>query len=490
MTKLFKLTAVCAMLLGAFVSCTDTEPTPPNPLATPAGLTPAGVTATGATLTWDIVEGATRYNVKIGDEAPVTISVNSYAASELTPQTQYSWTVQAFNGQTQSEWSEGAVFTTSAATLGEPANLTATDITDRSAKLGWDAVEWASGYEVKIDRDDPIAVSETGYELVGLKYATKYKWAVRAVDGDNKGEWTVNSTFTTTPEQFVSVNLDNYFGSLSYGPDIKNMSVSFHSYYDEFDRNGYDLTIDLLATTNPEESNEKYIQLPVTTYPFTYEGGANTILIGAFSYLEHLENGQRVELLRVVGGEMTIEWIGSDEHITFTAELSNGETFVGEWNGPLLLRNPFYVAPFEDRDFGTFRGITECGFYPDPFGNGKSDVWGVMAYDGDLWIQNQKFMGTGKILRLYIHFPVGSALTKLPDGEYPIGDEGLPGTAQSSISIIENSKIYSGDDIVLVSGSVTSTYSQAADEYTIVIDGYNARGESIKLTIQGNRPTM
>lgn len=91
-------------------------------LATPQNLS-SEVTATSATLTWDEVANAKSYLVTIVDGGDLSADVpntqTSYTFNNLTPQTDYLWTVKAIGDKvnyTDSEESETGEFTTSPST--------------------------------------------------------------------------------------------------------------------------------------------------------------------------------------------------------------------------------------------------------------------------------------------------------------------------------------------------------------------------------------
>lgn len=207
MRKLLNLTGLCALLLGLAVSC-EPEVTPET-LGKPSNLSSSAVTSTGATLTWDAVENAESYLVRINDATPVTASTTTYSASDLTPETAYTWAVQAVKGDLKSEWSSNATFTTDAAPVVPvpvPADLASGDVTHESATLSWSVVEGASGYEVKIGDDTPVAVTENTYAATGLTAETEYTWTVRAtVEGKDPSDWAADATFTTLAAPVVTL---------------------------------------------------------------------------------------------------------------------------------------------------------------------------------------------------------------------------------------------------------------------------------------------
>ncbi|MDR1681063.1 MAG: hypothetical protein LBS12_04675 [Prevotellaceae bacterium] len=97
--------AVCGL---TFIASCDKNDDGETPVATPSNLTASDITPTGAVLSWTSAEPAVE--VKIGDAThPVTGA--AYTASELTPNTAYTWQVRAKNGDRYSEWATSS-FTT------------------------------------------------------------------------------------------------------------------------------------------------------------------------------------------------------------------------------------------------------------------------------------------------------------------------------------------------------------------------------------------
>lgn len=81
--------------------------------------------------------------------------------------------------------------------LTAPVNLSHSDVTHSSATLGWDAVESADSYNVRINDEDAVPVTSTSYDAENLAAERNYVWSVQAVRGDEVGPWSDNAMFTT-----------------------------------------------------------------------------------------------------------------------------------------------------------------------------------------------------------------------------------------------------------------------------------------------------
>lgn len=95
------------------ISGGDTPGTPVN-LTAPTNLVATNVTATTATLSWDKVENASSYTLKIGEKEIENV-VAPYTAEGLTASTEYTWSVKAVGDGSRyisSEYATGEAFTT------------------------------------------------------------------------------------------------------------------------------------------------------------------------------------------------------------------------------------------------------------------------------------------------------------------------------------------------------------------------------------------
>lgn len=445
------------------------------------------VTATKAVLSWDEVAGAKRYNVKINDGEIITVSLNSYVATGLSPETEYSWQVQACGDGMESAWSGIEVFSTVEISLSAPFGLNAEDVTDRNAVLIWETGDSeVRDFEVRFGEDMPVSVKGTHYAVSGLSPDTKYTWTVRAVDGERKGEWAVPTTFSTRPVQFVEAELKSYSASSGF-------VIDFHTYYAQFDQTGYNLEINMITGAVDDGTDVKYLDIPEGRYELVPTGEKNTAH-SEFTWLYEYENGYPKTRFPVEGGEVEVEKEGDTYRMSFNMELEGGQSFVAEYNGTLSLRNPGYEMPVEDRDYGTFYGITQFEYFPGAYQ--QSDAWVISAYDGDVWVENGELKGNGTILRMQIHTESGSGMP-MPDGTYTICRGGYPWTALASdctsggmmISPLENGKIIMEETVHVVSGTLVSLYDEAVDEYTIDVNGTSSRGENVKISVQGYEVT-
>ncbi len=174
----------------------DSDPETPSAPNAPQNLVATAQGTTSISLTWNAVDGATSYNVyrnsSVNAIATVTTGT-SYTDTNLTPATEYVYTVKAVNANGESAASDEARATTQAdntpSAPDAPQNLVATAQSSTSIALTWSAVDGATSYNVYRNSSvNAIATVTTGtsYTDTNLTPATNYCYTVTAVN--NQGE--------------------------------------------------------------------------------------------------------------------------------------------------------------------------------------------------------------------------------------------------------------------------------------------------------------
>ena len=181
----------------------------------PSGLGASAI-ADSLTLRWNIVDGASGYEVRQGAEGVVTavaavarrhlevdlgtgvtmtatLSGVSHVFTELTANTDYTLYVRAKNSGGTSEWSSLSATTAPPAPSGLSAAATATTLT-----LSWSAVSGATGYDVKLGAGSSVSVSGASHTVSGLSAGTTYTLNVQARNSSGTSAWTSLSA-TTLP---------------------------------------------------------------------------------------------------------------------------------------------------------------------------------------------------------------------------------------------------------------------------------------------------
>lgn len=150
-------------------------------------------TSTEITISWDVVVGATGYDIEVDDQIVDNGLSTTFIHSELTPNTEHTYRVRARSGAGVGEWSEAI---TKITLLGIPTNLIATS-TSKSITISWDAVPGATAYEVFVDGEVIDNGLSTTYIHDGLEPNTWHVYRVRAKSGTFAGDWSDGITWAT-----------------------------------------------------------------------------------------------------------------------------------------------------------------------------------------------------------------------------------------------------------------------------------------------------
>lgn len=186
----------------------------------------AVVTADKIEISWDIVDGASSYDIEIDGNIIYNLNINKYTLEKITPNTEYTFRVRAVSNAGASEWCEAVK---RASLIGVPQNLNAVAAND-SIYLEWQPVTGATGYDVLADGELLDVSTATYYSHKGLQPNTMHFYRVRAKNESGSGEWTAPLLVTTI--QGVPGNLranitstmiiavwDQVYGATSY--DVK-----------------------------------------------------------------------------------------------------------------------------------------------------------------------------------------------------------------------------------------------------------------------------
>lgn len=209
-------------------------PTPAaQPLPAPTGVSVVNnaIVATQArsTVSWNAVTNATGYKVEYKRDADTTwtsqtVSATSLQISTLTRNTLYNFRVTALgDGTTYTDSPASSVVSiTTKARLAQPANFRATEITQTSITMSWDAVANSNGYRTRIKPASGstwtnIDTKNTTASFTGLTKGTTYDVSIRTTANTSTNYdssafmnpievTTLNSTPLSTP---TGLNADN-----------------------------------------------------------------------------------------------------------------------------------------------------------------------------------------------------------------------------------------------------------------------------------------
>jgi chitodextrinase len=177
-------------VIGKFQIQSNTGPDLEAP-TTPTNLAVTDVTENSATLNWSVSAdnvGVTGYKVFLDGDLAGTSANTSFDFSGLSADTQYMASVQAFDAAGNTSGSAMISFTTlvidnEAPTA--PSNVTASDITENSARIDWGVSTDNVGverYNIAVDGAFLGSTTTTTFNITGLVALTTYNVEVRAED--------------------------------------------------------------------------------------------------------------------------------------------------------------------------------------------------------------------------------------------------------------------------------------------------------------------
>lgn len=175
----------------------------PAPTTAPSYLTSSGVTYNAATLSWDVVSGATKYELVRDTSSGGSFATIVYEGSSnttddtgLSANTTYYYKVRAGNSAGWGPYTSFVSLQTELAPVAPstPANLTVDNQSESFIALSWDAVSGADSYQLYRSISSPVTTSDnlvhdgTATSVVdtdsgsGLAAGTTYYYAVRATN--------------------------------------------------------------------------------------------------------------------------------------------------------------------------------------------------------------------------------------------------------------------------------------------------------------------
>lgn len=157
-------------------SAAGTVETIPNPPAAPVNVN-ASVSGVSVTVSWSPVNGATGYDVLLGDRRCHT-TASSCQFGRLEPETEYSYQVRAVNAGGAGAYSAAKKVKTPLIPPKVPQKITAS-AGARSFTLRWEAVDRAAGYDINFNRVT-YSVTEPTFTAEGLSPNSVYYCSVRA----------------------------------------------------------------------------------------------------------------------------------------------------------------------------------------------------------------------------------------------------------------------------------------------------------------------
>lgn len=305
----FKMT--CTNISGVvsnFTSCagatTQKTSTPPN---SPTNLTATPLSSSSIQLNWSAVTGAIGYNIYSCNGTFIKfISSNSATIDLLSPNTYYSYKIDAQNAESQTSPQTSCVGgTTLNSTLNTPTGLVATPIDNNSISLTWNTVSNATNYAIYDCNGIYIKdVTSNSSIIGGLTENTYYSFKLRAYNlqinspvsicagattkksnSNQLADMIVSSVSTSVKYATTGSSLTIYFTVKNIGnSNARSFINSVHFSTDNVFNAGQDIWLgeNEIESLNPqsEKSSSIFITLPKNLnnknyYLFISSDGAN-----------------------------------------------------------------------------------------------------------------------------------------------------------------------------------------------------------------------
>jgi alpha-tubulin suppressor-like RCC1 family protein len=225
----------------------------PQPCNMPSNLLAAGIYTDSAIISWSTVAGAASYEIAVDQSATLAPSGTAtpltdtfYNATGLAAgQTWYVHVRTSCGGGSFSEWD-----TLSFATLNcsGVATLSVADITPAGARIYWNTVNVAAGYEIAIDQSATSApvttaatLTDTSAAIDSLTSGTRWYAHVRTIcGGANSSDWDTISFVTLScqlPGGLAASNITTNSADIQWNPVAGAL--------------GYEIAVDKSATLAP-----------------------------------------------------------------------------------------------------------------------------------------------------------------------------------------------------------------------------------------------
>ena len=181
----------------------DVEPPPVNVPASPRGVTVAALNSTSIRVSWNSVPDVEFYKVynNRGGSVNTTPPATSYTATDLLPNTGYTYRVAACNDSGCSAFTSRSAATLPTPIPATPSNVAAAVQGLTSIRISWDSVDGAVTYQVHngdVLVDTINNPSTTSYTVSGLSPNTEYTYSVKACNTSGCSD-SASAATTRTP---------------------------------------------------------------------------------------------------------------------------------------------------------------------------------------------------------------------------------------------------------------------------------------------------
>ncbi|MBO8173607.1 MAG: VWA domain-containing protein [Bacillaceae bacterium] len=179
----------------------------PYPPETPGNIT-TEITKNSVLISWDPVEGADAYEIEVDGLIVDNGQQTSYYHEGLEPLSGHTYKIRAKNRGGKSPWSEPLDITTYPEEPDQPSNVMTT-AGETEITVTWYKVLHAESYEVEIDGQDIVVVTEPRYTHKNLQPDSRHTYRVRAKNISGYSEWSSPVTMRTFPKGDGTMSLTN-----------------------------------------------------------------------------------------------------------------------------------------------------------------------------------------------------------------------------------------------------------------------------------------
>jgi hypothetical protein len=187
------------------------------------------VDSTSIKIEWDLLQGASGYEVEFDGEVIDNGLSGNYTRSGLAPLSEHKIRVRAIKNNKPGAWSG---YITGVTLVGTPSGVSSVEQSDR-VNISWDPVPGATGYELMFDGNIVYAGIQNEYLQTGLEPNTVHFYRIRARNGETAGKWSetytcktligtpANLKFTTESNRII-ISWDKVAGAVSYDIEADN----------------------------------------------------------------------------------------------------------------------------------------------------------------------------------------------------------------------------------------------------------------------------
>ncbi|MCM3174151.1 fibronectin type III domain-containing protein [Paenibacillus sp. MER 99-2] len=280
-----------------------------------AGLVVSAATNAAITLKWNVVSGATGYDMEI-DGVVVAVTGSTYTKSGLGANTEHTFRIRSKNAAGAGAWSE---LVTSRTLFNTPV-LKATSEKE-AITLTWPAIADATEYEVEADGVVSI-VTEPTFTHLNILPGTSHKYRVRVATANNTSAWTTVLTQSTLP--------DSVAGLVVTTATNTTIAVKWNAVTGA---TGYDLEVDGTVVPVSGLTYNKTALAANTEHTFRVRS-KNTAGVGAWSEVITATTLLNTPVLKAASEETAIQLTWADVADATKYEIEADGIIVGTVNEP------------------------------------------------------------------------------------------------------------------------------------------------------------